>query len=518
MTLRPYQREAFEAINRAFQEFTKVLLVAPTGSGKTILFAHLAHERLMRHPSQRTLILTHREELVEQAVDKLKTATGLVADVEKAERWASLSAGIVVGSVQTLMTERGRRWPAGHFGLVVCDEAHHAISASWQRVLGHIGTNGTHVLGVTATPDRGDKKNLGKYFETIAAEISLLDLIRDGYLARIVVKSVPIQIDLRRVRTTAGDFNEADLGSALDPYLPQLAQAIREHASFRRVLVFVPLIATSHKFVAAARDAGLVAEHIDGTSPDRAERLRRFSAGEFDVLSNAMLLTEGYDDPGIDCVVVLRPTRSRPLFAQMVGRGTRTDATKENLLLLDFLWLHEEHELVHPAHLIAQTADQAKAMTDAMAGGGDHDLLEVDRDVQALRERQLRERLEKHRGRATKTISADEFVLMHRQPALADWEPTMAWESQAATEKQLGVLTRAKVDGSTVRNRGHASKLIDLYFRVSATERASVSQQRLMAQMGHPDPANATAGEARRFFARLRSNGGVAPRGFVRMA
>lgn len=348
MQARQYQSEVIAAVERGWGEFSRQLVVVPTGGGKTIIFAMLA----ARQPG-RTLILAHRDELIDQAIAKLGAATGIRAGKEKAEHSASLSDRVVVASVQTML-RRLDDWPADHFALVVADEAHHAVSDSWQKVLNHFDRH-ARVLGVTATPDRADKRQLGSYFEAIAAEVKLFDLVRDGYLSPIAVKSVPVKIDLSSVKQTAGDFDQAELGHAIEPCLSEIARAIKEHASFRRVLCFLPLIATSQKFVEACNQAGLSAVHIDGNDPQRREKLVRFGQWEFDVLSNAMLLTEGFDDPGIDCIVVLRPTRSRPLYAQMIGRGTRVDETKENLLLLDPLWMHERHTLTRPAHLLSIT-------------------------------------------------------------------------------------------------------------------------------------------------------------------
>ena len=395
MLLRPYQSDCIEKINSGWNDFSKQLAVLPTGAGKTILFSHLA----AMNPG-RSLILAHREELCDQAIKKLHAATGIGAEKEKAEARASKNAKVVVGSIQTLCGKsRLQDWPADHFSLVIVDEAHHAVSTSYQGILKHFDGH-AKVLGVTATPDRNDKKNLGSYFQSVAYEISLFDLINANYLSRIQVKSIPLAIDLNNVRSTMGDLNETDLGEALEPYLGEIAKSIAEHAAFRRVLAFLPLRATSRKFVAACEDAGLSAMHVDGESEDRAEILERFSRREFDVLSNAMLLTEGYDDPGIDCVVVLRPTRSRPLHCQMVGRGTRISPHKQNLLLLDFLWAHERHSLCRPAHLIASTDEEADAITelaqersDAKAYGDELDLGALAGDAVAKREEALRKRL-----------------------------------------------------------------------------------------------------------------------------
>ena len=176
MGLRAYQMKALHQIHKGFEEFDRQLGVLPTGGGKTILFSRLAQDL----QPQRTLILAHREELISQAVDKLRTSTGIEAEVEMGDDRASLEAPVVVASIQTLMREpRRNRWPRDHFGLVVVDEAHHALADSYLNTLGHFH-NHAKVLGVTATPDRGDKKNLGRYFQNIACEVqnSVFDLKR----------------------------------------------------------------------------------------------------------------------------------------------------------------------------------------------------------------------------------------------------------------------------------------------------------------------------------------------------
>lgn len=511
MNPRPYQSACVESNEASFEECNRILDVLPTGAGKTIIFSFEAQKRIER--GERVLILAHREELIDQAITKLHAATGLAAEKERAEFRASLQAKVVVASVQT-MIRRLDKWPSDHFGLVVADEAHHVLAGSWQTVVNHFHDH-AQVLGVTATPDRGDKKNLGQYFDKVAFEISLFDLINQGYLSPIALKSIPLQIDLSGVRSVAGDFNDADLGSALEPYLGEIAAAIRDHASFRRTLAFLPLIATSHKFVAACRETGLTACHVDGESEDRKDILRRFANYDFDVLSNAMLLTEGYDDPGIDCVVVLRPTRSRPLFAQMVGRGTRCHGGKENLLLLDFLWHHQTHKLVRPAHLIARDDEEAEQITKLaqektpalpadLAEQLPMDLQTLAGQATAAREEALRKKLEEQKNKKVKMISAEQFAMQHDSLDAAEYEPTMKWEADAISDKQKKWLERARIDISTVRGKGHASKLLGLFFAKKPAVLASMGQRMKMRQLGHPHWENATEQEARQFFAELR--------------
>jgi superfamily II DNA or RNA helicase len=505
MNLRPYQIEADEKTEAGWAQFDRQLGVAPTGSGKTVLFAKMAQRRAER--GERALIMAHRDELIDQAVDKLAKAAGIPADVEKADRYASLESHVVVGSVQTLMRpNRRERFPVGHFSLIVLDECHHAISKSNLEVLRYFD-QGAKVLGVTATHDRGDKKNLGQYFQNIAFEVKLLDLINQGYLSRITIKAIPISIDLNSVRQTAGDFNETDLGHAIEPYLDRIALAIREQASFRRVLGFAPLIDTARKASEACAKVGLRSGFVYGQDPDRDRKRVDFANWQYDVMWNAMLWTEGFDDPGIDCIVILRPTRSRPHYAQMVGRGTRIEDTKENLLLLDFLWLHEKHSISRPADLIAQSSEESEVITElAMSGGGPQalDLQDLATEAASQREATLRKRLEEQRKKKAKYISAEDFALQHNSLAIAEYEPTMFWELAPVTPKQKRHLTAAGIDTGTVKGVAHASKLLDIVFKTQKMRAATPGQRRLMTRMKWPGAATATQADARRFFAQLK--------------
>jgi len=445
---RQYQLDCHAAILAGFKDFDRQLAVLPTGAGKSCIFSWLAEA----YQPKRALILAHREELIIQAVQKIAMSTGIFAQVEKAESRASLDAPVVVGSIQT-MQRRMERFPKDHFSLVVADEAHHAISNSWLQVLNYFDAK---ILGVTATSDRADKRNLGQFFENVAFEISLVELIKQKYLCPIKVRALPLEINLKGVRTTMGDYNDSDLGDALAPYLRTIAKAIKEHAPNRKTLAFLPLVVTSQNFVRICNEEGIVAQHVDGNSTDRKEILRDYSRGKYQLLSNAMLLTEGYDEPTIDCVLNLRPTKSRPLYSQMVGRGTRIHPTKADLLLLDFLWMHEKHNLIRPAHLISTCDDMADAMTkltEAKASCGDEqaemDLMGLESSAREQREEKLREELASKAKRKGKTIDAMEFCLSLGDVELADYEPTMKWHEKKLTPGQIGVLEKAGIDIET---------------------------------------------------------------------
>jgi superfamily II DNA or RNA helicase len=500
--LRPYQITFVDAVESGWKNFKKQLGVAPTGSGKTIIFSWLAKRRF-DSTGQKTLILAHREELIDQAISKLHAATGIYADKEKAEFNARHSAPVVVASVQT-MIRRLDKWPADHFGLVIADEAHHVLSNTWRGVLDHFDAD---VLGVTATPDRGDKKDLGTFFENIAYEISLKELIRDKFLCPIAIHSIPIKIDLNGVKSIAGDLDSGELGHVLEPYLEHIAQQIKLHAGTRKTLCFLPLIATSQKFVAHCRAVGITAEHIDGESPDRKEKLEAFARGDFQLLSNAMLLLEGYDCPAISCIAFLRPTRIRSLFSQGVGRGTRIFDGKPNLLLLDPLWLHSQHDIAKPASLITESQEEADAITElAEAGGGEQDLMELASDAQAAREEALRKKLEALKNRKAKYISAEQFAVEHHQLSIAEFEPTMRWHSDAVTAPQAKYIEAAGIDVETVKGKGQASLLLDTIFRERGAQPATHKQKWVMNEAGWRSadnkrgPWQATQDDARKFF------------------
>jgi superfamily II DNA or RNA helicase len=498
-TLRQYQSDAANAVWRGFREHRKQLAVLPTGSGKTVIFTKMA-----AHPAlQPALILAHRDELVQQATDKVRDAVGLIPGIEKAHRSCHLEKPpIVVGSVQSLSNlARLDKWSPDYFKFVVVDEAHHALSKSWQTVLDHFPD--AKILGVTATPHRGDKKNLGKFFDNLAYEISLLDLVKAGFLSPIKVRTVPLKIDLSSLVKKAGDFSEADSGALLEPLLEQVGEAISVYAHDRKTLIFLPLRQTSRKLCSVLQALGLKAEHVDGDDKDRAKKLEDFKRGKITHLCNAMLLVEGYDEPSIDCVIPLRPTASQPLYAQMVGRGTRTFPGKDHLLLLDFLWLHEKHSLIRPAHLVATSDEIARSMTlateDGCEVGGAWSLEKLHEEAIHEREETLRRELAAKASKKSKLIDALEYSLDIGSVALADYEPVMPWESETPTPRQLELLSKFGLKPESITCRGHAAKIMLTMFDRSKMKLATAKQVFWLTKFKHPSPHTATESEASAF-------------------
>jgi superfamily II DNA or RNA helicase len=465
MNLRPYQLEAKSAIQQQWSSgVKKTLMVLPTGTGKTIVFAKLAEDCVRN--GERVLILAHRGELLDQAADKLQQSTGLGCALEKAEESCRGSwYRVVVGSVQTLMREkRLEQFPDDYFDDIIVDEAHHCISDSYQRVLQYF--KNAKVLGVTATPDRGDMRNLGQYFESLAYEYTLPRAIKDGFLCPIKAQTIPLKLDLSGVGMQSGDFKLSDLGTALDPYLYQIADEMAAHCMDRKSVVFLPLIKTSQKFRDILLSKGFAAVEVNGDSKNRAEILADFDAGKYNVLCNSMLLTEGWDCPSVDCIVPLRPTKIRSLYAQMVGRGTRLNPGKDHLLLLDFLWHTERHELCHPAHLICANEEVAQKMTENIeAAGCPVDIEAAEKqacdDVVAERERALAKALQEMKHRKRALVDPLQFEMSIQAEDLASYVPAFGWEMGPPSASQVKTLEKLGIFPDQIESAGKATKLLD---------------------------------------------------------
>lgn len=466
MKLRDYQEEARAAIANEWEKgVKKTLLVLPTGCGKTIVFSKVVEDRVKL--GERVLILAHRSELLDQASDKLAKATGIFTATEKAEQSCLNSwFRVVVGSVQTLQRpKRLAQFDKDYFDTIVVDEAHHCISDSYQRVLEHFSN--ANVLGVTATPDRGDMRNLGSYFESLAYEYTLPKAIKNGYLSPIKALTIPLELDLSAVSMQSGDFKASEVGTALDPYLEQIADEMLKYCTDKKTVVFLPLVKTSQKFRDILNEKGFKAAEVNGDSKDRAEVLDDFSKGKYNVLCNSMLLTEGWDEPSVDCIVVLRPTKVRSLYSQMVGRGTRLYPGKEDLLLLDFLWHTERHELCHPASLICENEEVAKKMTENMeiAAGTAIDIEEAEEkaasDVVAQREEALAKQLEEMRRRKRKLVDPLQFEMSIQAEDLSTYIPSFGWEMAPPSNKQIKALEKCGIFPDTIDNAGKASMILD---------------------------------------------------------
>lgn len=520
MELRPYQNEAKESI---FEEWDKgvkkTLLVLPTGCGKTIVFAKVTEDCVRN--GDRVLILAHRGELLDQAADKIKSATGLRSAVEKAESSCLGSwFRVVVGSVQSMMRERRLgQFPADYFQTIIIDEAHHCISESYQRVLEHFPD--AKVLGVTATPDRGDMRNLGEFFESLAYEYTLPKAIKSGYLSPIKALTLPLRMDLTGVGVQAGDFKSGDLATALDPYLRQIADEMTQYCLDRKTVVFLPLVKTSQKFRDILNSKGFRAAEVNGDSPDRAEILDDFEHDKYNVLCNSMLLTEGWDCPSVDCVVVLRPTKVRSLYSQMVGRGTRLAPGKDHLLLLDFLWHTDRHELCHPADLICTDKEVSQKMTENLekTAGCPVDLEDAERtasqDVITQREEALAKQLAEMKSRKKKLVDPLQFEMSIQAEDLSSYVPAFGWEMAPPSDKQKKTLEKLGIMPDEINNAGKAAKLLDRLDKRRAEGLTTPKQIRFLEGRGFQHVGTWTFDSAKKMIDRIAANGWRTPVGIV---
>ena len=517
MELRPYQREAEAAIlNEWDAGILRTLLVLPTGCGKTIVFSKVIEDRV--RAGDRVLVLAHRGELLEQASDKLAQATGLRCATEKADESCLGSwYRVVVGSVQSLMREkRLSRFAHDYFQTIVVDEAHHVLSDGYQRVLDHFGQ--AKVLGVTATPDRGDMRNLGQCFQSLAYEYTLPKAIREGFLSPIKALTIPLKLDLTGVGVQSGDFKAGDLGTALDPYLEQIADEMTRHCSDRKTVVFLPLVKTSQKFRDILLRHGFRAAEVNGTSQDRAQILSDFDTGKYNVLCNSMLLTEGWDCPSVDCIVVLRPTKVRSLYSQMVGRGSRLFRGKDHLLLLDFLWHTERHELCHPANLICENEEVARKMTENIeAAGCPVDIEQAEQkaseDVVAQREEALAKQLHEMRRRKQRLVDPLQFEMSIQAEDLTGYTPAFGWEMGPPSDAQKDTLEKLGILPDQIESAGKAKLLLD---RLGARREAGLTtpkQIRFLEGRGFRHVGTWSFESAKHMIDRIAANGWKTPRG-----
>jgi superfamily II DNA or RNA helicase len=355
---RPYQQLADAAITRELETLNRrsTLLVMATGTGKTWSFVE--RTRRCKTHGGRTLILAHRDELIQQPRRKLE-ALGIHADVEKGKQRASLNAKVAIASVQSLRGARLLRFARDHFDLVIVDEAHHALAPGYRTILDHFDT--AKILGVTATPLRADGAALGDVFETVAFRYEIREAIRDGWLVPIVARRIVLDgVDLSAVKTRAGDLAQDQLAALLETEraITGVVVPLLELAGDRPTVLFGVDVAHATRLAAALNDRRPgCARAISGETDDaeRGSLLDGFAAGEFQFLCNCALLTEGWDAPHTACVAIVRPTKSWALFVQMAGRGTRPsrETGKRDLLLLNFTGTAGKHRLVGPADCLA---------------------------------------------------------------------------------------------------------------------------------------------------------------------
>lgn len=495
MKFRPYQTDASDAICSSWNKYKSGICVVATGGGKTVIAAGTT-KRVQ--DKGRVLFLANRNELCTQPMATFRDQLGFMPALEKAEFHAPLDARVVIGSVQTLSRQqRLERFPKDHFAYIFADECHMAAAPSWRRIFDHF--DGAKLCGITATPFRSDAKSLTEIFETESFRKDLFALVDDGWLVdpdHVDKLSSAISLAQVRIKRNADGEKDYDLNDAADaiaPYFDEIAKELKERHNDRHILAFLPLIASSQKFVAACKAAGINAVHVDGEDPERDTKLKAFRDGQIQLLSNANLLHTGIDIPVCDATLNLRPTKSKVLYAQIIGRSTRTvpglvdeipdvvgrlqaiaRSEKPKAYIIDPLWLSAEHDLVTPSFMIAPDEDFAVEMNKA--AGKSYSLRVVRSFIQQQREAAIRRRLASVASFRERKVDAQWFAANIQDHELVNYQPVFKWEEQPPVKFSRLLLSNAGIDPDSVSSEGQARQIMQAIGRRRHKGLAEISQ------------------------------------------
>lgn len=358
--LRDYQVSDIDRIRTAFASKIKddlgierpvkrALYTLATGLGKTTVAAAITRRCIEK--GGRLLYLAHRKELIDQPANTFDRF-GIEAGIEKANQFARslYNPDAVIASVQTLKGKRLESFKPDHFAMIIVDEAHHCVCESYMRILKYFKS--ARVLGMTATADRSDEEDLGQVFDVIVPGMNIFEGIKSGYLCDVKYELYDADVDLRNLRATDGDFTDKDLEERIAPMVGALANGIKELAERRQTLVFTPQVKSAMGMATALRSLGMNAEWIAGDDQDRSRKFDQYKRGELQVLVNCSLFLEGTDAPETSAIGLCRPTKSRPLLTQIIGRGTRRkEGEYKDCLIIDFNYITDKHSLVGPTEL-----------------------------------------------------------------------------------------------------------------------------------------------------------------------
>lgn len=494
---RPYQEAAIASTELRFASGDRsTLVVLPTGTGKTIVLALLLlrYKLSAAQRQGRGLVLAHRTELIEQNAAKCRAA-GLSTSIEQGDSHATRSSDVVVASVQTLQRSRLHRFEPGEFDYIVIDEAHHAEAKGYQNILDHFP--GALVLGLTASPMRLDGKPLGNTFDSVAFSYELRAAIADEWLVPIKARRIRItDVDMSRVKATHGDLSKEELGLVLreTKALQGVVGPVLSMAGPRRTLIFAVDVAHAHALAALLNESKPgSAMALDGTMPAAKRKgiLRLFRDGAFQYLVNCEVLTEGFDDPGIECIVLARPTMSVALLIQMIGRGTRLLGTsyaesvangKREVLVLDIVG-NLRHRLAGPADALAGVLlppELQEEVDRELANGKAADISLVLADAEQRAEEKAREKaalaLAHYRTKAIDPFLGDQM------PKLDERNPAF---HKPATDAQLEAIEAADLGkpppGLTL---GEASRILDAVAERRRLKLASIAQCKVLTKLG----------------------------------
>ncbi len=528
MNLRPYQQAAVDGAFRAWEEHTSALVVLPTGLGKTVVFSEIVRQCQPR----RALVIAHREELIFQAKEKIERFAGLDAAVEMGQYHAEGFFGrppqVVVSTIQTQCAGgdgggRMTKFLPEDFGLLVVDEAHHACAASYRRMMEYYRQNPElKILGVTATPDRADEKALGMVFDEVAYNYEILDAVNSGWLVPVEQQVVTVgSIDLSNVKTTAGDLNQGELAEVLEEEetLHGIALPIVEICGARRCIVFAATVSQAERLAEIInRYRPDSAQWICGKTDkmDRRRILQEFKVGKLQYVVNVGVLTEGFDDSGVEVVAMARPTKSRALYAQMAGRGTRPAdeiagllggmpsdtarreairaSVKPSCLIIDFVGNSGRHKLVSTADILGGNYDDETvelAAKRAREAGARGEAVDMQEELAVARKEVQRRKLEESarrvviQGRAQwMTSKVDPFNVWDLVPTVErGWD-----KGRKFTPKQAQILLEKIGADPDKIPYAHGKQLLDEYFRRLNAGMASIKQTALLRRHGFTAP------------------------------
>lgn len=514
-SLRPYQSETKEKVQESWNDGAeKVLAVMSTGAGKTLTAGSIFYDEITNN-NGRVLVLTDRKKLTRQFAQAFEGDYGIPASIEMGGVRAE-NTPLISSTIQTMATNIAKgRYKPDDFTLCCIDEAHGAASESFMRALKYFKAKW---LGLTATPHRTDKKDLMKIFDAMVEVegAKLNNLIRDGYLAPLVINQIPLSIQLTE---RSGDYDENDIAEAIDPYLERCAETLIENAKDRCSLVFLPLVKTSKRFCEILNNMGLKASHVDGTMDEEAvnKEIRRLEVGDISAICCSMLLTVGVDIRPVNCILNLRPTKSWTLAVQIYGRATRLfDPSvhgpvgtiwpkKKDSLILDPIWITEKHNLLQrPAVLVTSDPNEIEILDKKIRkGGGGKDkgvnLLEALDEAIHEREEALKNELMMGARKKSRLVNACEFFLAQHRPDLVDYEPMSKRDSRPITFKQKMVLEKNAIDIAEVKDFGHASLIIDQIVQRGRANKATIKMAKFAMSLGMEGAFDASFDEVKAF-------------------
>jgi superfamily II DNA or RNA helicase len=574
MVLRSYQTQAVDSVLRDFQSVQSTLCCLPTGTGKSLIFAEVV--RQLNNGDSAAIVIAHRQELLTQAQRTIEAHAGLECEYELGERKASeiFPAPVLLASVQTLCSGRNgarrmHKFSPHNYGLLVIDEFHHATAASYRAVIDYFKANkDLKILGVTATPERADEEALGQICESVAFDLPILQAVNDGWLVPVQQQLIDIQsLDFSHVRTTAGDLNGADLAAVMESErnLYGICDATMKELGQRKAIMFTVSVRQAEMAadILNRYKAG-VARFASGKTPvdERRSIMQAFSEGSFQVLVNCNLVSEGFDVPDAELLIQARPTKSKLLYTQQLGRIMRplsgtvdfeqcgasttlseggdascpdnqhsmivrqsnaaptfnpaarrreaiANSSKPIAVVMDFVGNAGKHKLVHAIDILGgKITDEVRELAETAARKTGRptpiDQMVIDASMKADAQRRALEAARKARLTAKATYSVRTIDPFNSFDITAP--PTRAWDSgKTLSEKQRQLLRRQGLDPDTLDYSAGKTILNEMFRRWNG-KLATLRQCHTLKRFGY-DTHDLTMQQASGLIDELAKNG-----------